>query len=545
MSFEKNLRRFSRALPPVQPPADLRNHVFHALPDPQPSPRTGRYLAVGVVLAVCAGIFFLPRLLVKASFAQEMRTAIERAQTWHFVGWRLREGKQIRWEIWGRRTPYFYREQIGDDIQIEDGTQRIRLIPPDANRMISREVGLAILMPAAPLPTKAEPQKSNDLLAFARGIGGERWQDLWFSEDDHKTEGPVRMRGSTVSRGWTDINTFLIADRHTKLPIRLEIHDTRYKEGSRDTDRNRPIQRQFQEALLEAQYNVPLPEDVEKQNIPANYRRVDFTQGLPEAQKPDGSMTRNGLTVQGEAIAQDDEGNLRLRFRAIFGNQPFKAQELPLDLDVMYGQFSDNRMDIRKQGNQYRFLRQQVAIDDRGNHYRVISNPPVLSFSDAPEMYLVPIEPFAPNTPRPTRLSLWIDVRPQFYKMGEDDQIVTVPIMQEKMQLSIPLPQTVAPTGLGYDTASSPQVILTQIRWSLALYAAQARSSYYADWRRFGQIPGLPRAEVIPDLERAIYWYEAAATEAKRLGLTREAADFQRYAQNQRRDLEAYQEAGR
>ena len=47
--------------------------------------------------------------------------AIQRVNTWHLRGWRLHEGQRVPWEIWGRRSPFYYREQVGEEVTVDDG----------------------------------------------------------------------------------------------------------------------------------------------------------------------------------------------------------------------------------------------------------------------------------------------------------------------------------------------------------------------------------------------------------------------------------------
>ncbi|MBC7807164.1 MAG: hypothetical protein H7145_13560 [Akkermansiaceae bacterium] len=506
MSFDKDLQRLSRGLPSTAPPPRLRDRIFNELPAPTRSLPIFRFAAAGVIVAGIVAFFFTPAR-VQPTFAQEMRSAVAEARTWHFVGWRLRNGRRVRWEIWGRRSPYFYREQIGGDIQIEDGTRRLRLIPPDPDTSYGRKIGFAILLPPNPLPTEPPKEQGNEIVSFARGMGSDYLAEADFSEQGRTADGRVSLRSRTLSSGNTDRVTVIIADTQSKLPIRLGIHSTSHKGRPRDYDYNRPVEGDPNYALLDARYNVPLPEDVAAHTIPDDYRRIDFTQVPSPTSLPDGSTTKNGLTLQGEAIAQDAEGNVLLRFQALFGNEPFRDEDLPLQLEVLHEQFDGMgiAMTAQRDGS-VRYARDHFATDDLGNHYLTVSRPPTVSKSDAPEMYLVPVEPFAPSAPRPTRLTVQVEASPSFW---DDDggQMRTVPFLQEKMSISLPLPPVITP--LGYDTASSPEII-TRERRTLNQEAAAARSSYYGAWRSFGDPPPFFNPEIAPDLKRASYWAERA-----------------------------------
>src|SRR5207302_1969596 len=76
-------------------------------------------LAVTAVLAA-ALIALLPRQGSR-SVGAAVEAAVQRANTWHLVGWKLQGGQRVPWEIWGRRSPFFYREQLGEELNFDDG----------------------------------------------------------------------------------------------------------------------------------------------------------------------------------------------------------------------------------------------------------------------------------------------------------------------------------------------------------------------------------------------------------------------------------------
>ena len=66
--------------------------------------------------------------------------ALGRVNTWHFSGWKLIDGKQVPWEVWGRRAPWLYYERVGDTMTWSDGKQRLRVFAP--NPALNRPSGL-------------------------------------------------------------------------------------------------------------------------------------------------------------------------------------------------------------------------------------------------------------------------------------------------------------------------------------------------------------------------------------------------------------------
>ncbi|MES2465153.1 MAG: hypothetical protein V4671_31690 [Armatimonadota bacterium] len=133
-----------------------------------------RTFAGAIAAVVVAFLLVGPRYLSRFAVS-DVRAAVQRAKTWHFVGWRIQDGRKVRWEVWGRRSPFFYREQIGQEILIDDGKQRMRLFPAGGTANRPRPVVLKM-----PSQTLMETGRSlaNQSRAFLVGIGG---GDAWGS----------------------------------------------------------------------------------------------------------------------------------------------------------------------------------------------------------------------------------------------------------------------------------------------------------------------------------------------------------------------------
>src|SRR5205823_11620317 len=63
------------------------------------------------------------------AIAARVKAAVQRATTWHLKGWRDNRGKRIPWEIWGRRRPFFFREESGEKVVVDDGRERLENFP--------------------------------------------------------------------------------------------------------------------------------------------------------------------------------------------------------------------------------------------------------------------------------------------------------------------------------------------------------------------------------------------------------------------------------
>ena len=134
----RQLRHVCQTLPSPPAPARLTESVPVVLPrcaPPVPAlvptrrPMQRPMVRIAGVLALLlVGLTAVPWRRDRPVGAA-VEAAVKGANTWHLKGWKLRDGQRIPWEIWGRRTPFFYREQIGDELNFDDGSQRVRLVP--------------------------------------------------------------------------------------------------------------------------------------------------------------------------------------------------------------------------------------------------------------------------------------------------------------------------------------------------------------------------------------------------------------------------------
>ena len=139
----KRQRRLTRYLPSLPLSPCLREKVTASLPPTEAPPalvtmcRARRGFRPSTA-AIAAAVFVAAVLVAVTPWkggktgAAAVEAAVQSANTWHLVGWKLRGGQRIPWEIWGRRAPFFYREQIGDEetyVIGDSGPRRISVLP--------------------------------------------------------------------------------------------------------------------------------------------------------------------------------------------------------------------------------------------------------------------------------------------------------------------------------------------------------------------------------------------------------------------------------
>lgn len=138
----RRLNELSRTLPVPTLPSNMRAQVLAELPVPMsvPSARKGvtimRLSLIGgtcLTLAFIAGFLLLPRHR-PALAGSDVRTALANARSWHLGGWKMEGDRRVAWEVWGQRSPFFYRERIGEQEVMDDGVNRYLVIPPYPNQ---------------------------------------------------------------------------------------------------------------------------------------------------------------------------------------------------------------------------------------------------------------------------------------------------------------------------------------------------------------------------------------------------------------------------
>jgi len=524
----------ARRLPHTPLPESLRPRILDALPaSPVPVRPIGpprRRLAAGLVAALLGALALIagPRLFVRPTNAAEVLSAVRKTHTWHLAGWQNKMGKQIPWEIWGRRSPYFYREQIGDEILQDDGTHRIHVIPPQ--RMHSR--GIVLRMPSRPLaPTTDGGNPLDTHAAFLDGIG--LGTETYLSEltEVSRTISRIILKAPTVESGdFTQYGLFTV-DAHTHLPLQFELRKTIIREFV--DHRCHPIRdpEPHIEATLRAEYDSPLPPEVaDAVPQPEGYLIADAADSptLPAVPDPDAAApaaiaTKNGITLQAEALAQDREGNLKLRVRAWLGSAPTNEYKILLAQDISL------RCPPYTQPGEGAY-----PTDDQGGHYVQLNAPE--ADSTVPQIgfrlcYLTHIEPTpAGATSLPHTVTIPLRARIFLYEdilENGSSSMHTVPIMEENLSITIPLPGKAKDLDYDRPRPHDPGLIYNpankhkRLRWETAM----DRASYYmseAELWEPGHVHSRPEAFLpvgarrrIPLLQQAVAWYRIWLNESE------------------------------
>jgi len=509
--FDQGLRRQAASLPAAPPPAALRARILGHLPaaPARPVPPRLRLIATGLAACAAAGLLVVGlHSGLRPASAAEVRAAILRTNTWHFVGWHLRDGHKVRWEVWGRRSPALYREQIGDEVYLDDGTRSTHVLPPDPKN--GRPHGVVLILPSRPQTTPALADSGTNFLV---GIGGDAagFSPRGPAGNDETFEARTEYAGYP-----TDIKetTTLTVNRSTHLPVRYVVRrvesQPKGKPGVGAGLNYRALRklREYTHAELVPSYDVPLPVAVAAVRPPAGYVVTDANDAPPALGAPAGGVaTQGGLTVRTEVVAQDAEGDLRLRFHAWVGRQPLSYRDTGLYLDG-----------LNHPGH--------YGTDDLGNAYLFIECPGPLGNDDGGvDLWLVPLEPLAPKAPPPAALDLNAALGLSRYeRMGQSGR--TIPVATEHMTFHLRLP--VEKQGLGFDAvvrdAGHHGMQYVGPLPSLATEAAEARALDY--WNRPVLFAGgklVHKAGFGPNYERAAYWWGMAAQAAARTGDTRRA----------------------
>lgn len=529
--FEKLLHHAAKRLPIEPVPPTLYERVNNALPPLEPAKTArriflNRLALAGVAATVSTGLLLAP--FVTQSKAATMREALARTRTWHFIGWRLVDGKKVRWEVWGNRSPFLYREEIGDEVLLDDGTRRIHVIPPD--KTTGRKNGSILVSPSQPAQTAGSGIANTNggggyLLA---GINGDRKVDCATRADgaDYACTGQRKFYGGPEQ---TDEITTLFVNGKTHLPARYTVTQKEYhvpgapEEGFRSGDRR--LTREYTSAELVAQYDVRLHSTLLDLNLPKEYAYTDttvHTNTTSSRAKEGVTCIRQGVTMKAEVVGRDEEGNLHLRVRGWLGTKPFRGDTTGLGLLVSEDY---TRRGIYFEPSSRRFEMSPYVTDDAGNRY-VWLNPPYNTSLDVenPDIWLAPLEPLTDRkAPHDLVLSLNGEMS-RYERRGNSGQFV--PVVKDTFRFRVPLPKNT--TSLGWETApNSHGMRFHGIKPTFLQEQAEKRAAYYFDLgshsaqQRERNIRNAPLEPVYADkregwFRRAAYWSRVAEQEARK-----------------------------
>ncbi|MGC4043697.1 MAG: hypothetical protein QM758_07810 [Armatimonas sp.] len=507
MSFEKRLQRLARRLstPSLLPPVDLRTRVLSALPErPNQSGGISRIvrpvlLTAAALSVATASLFLIPRFRKPGMSSTSVSAAVQKTKTWHFTGWRLKGTEKVPWDIWGRRSPFYYREQIGEEILIDDGKVRTHFIPaptgdPRVFRAIYRPKGSSV---SAMVLIQASDSKRVPLIdpSIAYLIGSDGAP-------------PMRQTGQTpVFRV-----THTLPDRRNVVDIaRLDVDTKTYLPLDYNVKQMSP-EGYTALAQLTPKYEVNLPADSLQPSWPANTPKIDLREPCtaPEA-KGDHTYSQAGWTVSAAPLARDTEGTVRLRLQTWLGNTLSDSRSLPITVGLSFTE------DIKA----------ILATDDRGASYVYLP----VGYNGSRDLYLTPLEPPAPNTPAPTRLHITLPMsatRHEFVQIGPRGfSLRPTPILQQRVTLTVTLPQKTAPLYSVEDFKDPATRATWSTSYPFQLALARAMGYYYVQEK--------PEQEKIA---RQIYWYTRTADAAQNSPGRRDQAEvYRRSADDLRKRL--------
>ena len=284
------------------------------------------FAAAGVALIVVA-LFLLPTLYQSRRNAQNpgaaVAAALGRVNTWHFSGWKLIDGRQVPWEVWGRRLPWLYYERVGDTTTWSDGKQRLRVFAP--NPALKRPYGLVV---------KTSVDQASGGLGF---LGDPAYQSLVnmqraradFGDGATKlytqTSTLARFRSQDAAAGpisGVNANKLYTISKRNWLPMTYQRHfDSRT--FARDTE------------YLGVRYDVNLPDAILLPPSVSGYSVVDFTAPAKHA---------DGFRVVAEPVGMDAAGNIVIVARGwLGGDRLTPGSTFSLDVQPYNGTFSAQR----------------------------------------------------------------------------------------------------------------------------------------------------------------------------------------------------------
>jgi hypothetical protein len=411
------------------PPPALRQRILSRLTfAPEASPglrREGKQRTAlrwaGVSLVTAALVLWLvlaPQGQHGRLQAATIRQALQGVNTWHLSGWKLVEGKRVSWEVWGRRSPFFYRERLGEQIIQDDGAERVQVFPPDP--ALWRPTGLVVKTSSRP-GDNAENKGLDFVTRYAVWPDNmmpwrETRDQVVFNENDAGMQGP----GTVTDNLYT-------VDKQTALPVQIEV-----RRGN-----NRTPDRLTSESLT-AEYDVPLP-DAGAAPQPPSYQILDATRTAPASSLPRENATRaNGITVQVMPLGEDADGNVLVNVHAWLGGVLLATPHLPL---FAFAEVLHNL------GGRASSL--PAVHDDQGRGYVGVElqDGPPNQIADDRLIVLSPLEPLPPQAQRPRRLALTLRVAPaiRVAVSGMKGTASSQTLLDEHIVVLVSLPDDIKP----------------------------------------------------------------------------------------------------
>ncbi len=426
--------------------------------------RTGRLVGGAVALAAAsiALLLILPFLPVKRSLAAEVQAALSSVNSWHLSGWKIVDGKRVKWEVWGRRSPFFYREQVGRQTIWDDGKVRYQTFASDAG--LGRPVGLTLKTASRPTENSLGWRWIHSFAAWNRN--SKPWKEtndqLLFMNHDAGMQGP-----DSVSD-----NIYTI-DKRTMLPSDVTVQRGKYGNATRTTAER--LHASYDVPLPDAVTALPLGEDLLLVNATIDTSGIGVSQEVQAGLQQGNAVSQNGLTVQATPLAVDAKGCVLIRLRAWLGTTEVKMDGKPF----VWGASA-----VRSEG--VPAVDPPACYDEMGRTYLSVDSE-LLAFSNSGIlMLLAPLEPLPDGAVSPKHLNLLLRVNPQMTVRLSASEIGSAPLMTEKVHLSLSLPQPIPTLNLKrYQSKVQRSRSSDSKPFSLPSDTAWARANFYRDGYRF------------------------------------------------------------
>lgn len=349
----QRLRQAAHTLPAPSLPAELRARVLAEIAaapvstsaDASPADvlkgkgnrMVQRSLIAGVAALVGTLVLLAPHSRHNGAVLAmgDVRKALEHVNTWHLKGWKREADKEIPWEVWGRRTPFFYHERFGEQETLDDGRERTIVFPPRADYGNKEAVVLKI-------PSRPNAESSMGL-SFVMGLDRDQGNSNKPWHQDADTETFIRGEVIIGFDPAEQVNGVFTFEKGSSLPIRYErllrlYHNPENAQGSYDTHNlsDRASEKEWTGAHLDAQYDIDLDAAAFHVAAPADARVINAVQDAVAPSMPRYNATSvNGLTLHMTQGMVDPHGNVLLRFEGFVGNVNFKGAKLPFSWDTM------------------------------------------------------------------------------------------------------------------------------------------------------------------------------------------------------------------
>jgi hypothetical protein len=348
-----------------------------------------------------------------------VRARLQQVHTWHLHGWKLVNGKQIPWEVWGRTRPFFYREQLGNEVTYDDGVQRLYLLPADPAAM--QEKGMLFRTPSQPDRT------DNALIGFTSSF-----------KDWPKERGPVRQVADSVVFSEQDPNTASVDHRTNEYTV----SKSTWLPTSFDQYLATPQQKVLTEHL-DVEYDAAELTEVTVPPQPGNSISMDAAQALDPEMPTENVESANGVTAQLTPLAMDRSGVVLARVRAWMGRQQIKGHGFILQVAPM--------------STPQRYTLGYAADDNYRQPYLFAGDSALLMMAtnilESDRLILLaPLHPYRPGQALPHQLDVKLTVAPcaTGYRSGPDNAVLgqQIVLASAKLEWTLPLPNQIQPINL-------------------------------------------------------------------------------------------------